>query len=246
MKTAMYDFGFDTGGIKPSNTLPKSNFGFDLPDFGNTPIVPFIPNPSVSDSNKNPFQNIFDNVFGDIPDISNIPEIFTPAPVATSQKVITISGQVVDSFGKSIPGVNVSVANNTANGVSTDYYGKYTLKVKESDIIRFGYIGYNTLNLNAKQASGKIVLQDSEYLTDEIIIKSTPRPLPTVVTPIVPTPVIGSTTLTQPAPKKSNTLKYVAYGGAALALGFLLLAKPVKEKSKGMAAPRKTAKKVRI
>ena len=55
----------------------------------------------------------------------------------------TVGGTVLDKVsGLPIPGVNVNV-QGAANGVSTDFDGKYQLSsVKKGDKIVFSYIGY--------------------------------------------------------------------------------------------------------
>lgn len=196
----------------PKLNLPDLN----LPTFGNTnqifesvldnikpfnPIVPSNPTNGLSD-----FWNIFDLPQIDAP-------VFTIPTFGSGTKEIQISGQVVDVFGEPIPGVNVSVANNSTIGVSTDYNGKYSLKVKENDVIRFGYVGYKVQNVNAKQANAKIILNEEASSTGEIIVTSK-------LTKNQPTTMVA---------KKSNTVLYGALGLAAL---FLLLKKPSKETKK--------------
>lgn len=81
----------------------------------------------------------------------------------------TVTGVVSDASGP-LPGVTVLV-KNTAKGTQTDFNGKYTIKVKEGDIIYFSYIGMepvykkvgaqNVINVKMKedaQALGEVVV----------------------------------------------------------------------------------------
>jgi hypothetical protein len=54
----------------------------------------------------------------------------------------TVSGTVSDSSG-SLPGVSVSV-KGTTKGTETDFDGKYSIKAKTGDVLRFSYLGFKT------------------------------------------------------------------------------------------------------
>lgn len=53
----------------------------------------------------------------------------------------TISGKVVDENGVSMPGVTIFITG-TKMGTSTDINGRYTLKVKKGDVLRYSFVGY--------------------------------------------------------------------------------------------------------
>ncbi len=57
----------------------------------------------------------------------------------------TISGTVKGSDNSPLPGVNVSIVG-TSNGTLTDFDGKYTIKAKKGETLRFSYIGMLTQN----------------------------------------------------------------------------------------------------
>ncbi|MES2574114.1 MAG: carboxypeptidase-like regulatory domain-containing protein [Bacteroidota bacterium] len=70
---------------------------------------------------------------------------------AKGKTIRTISGTVIDNTGFPIPGVNV-VIKGTKNSASTDFDGKYRIKLKKGKKIVFSYIGYET----AQVTIGKI------------------------------------------------------------------------------------------
>ena len=54
-----------------------------------------------------------------------------------------ITGKVTDSFGASLPGVNI-VIKGSADGTVTDNDGNYSLKVKPGDALIISFVGYST------------------------------------------------------------------------------------------------------
>ncbi|MGN6416286.1 MAG: carboxypeptidase-like regulatory domain-containing protein [Pseudobacter sp.] len=66
---------------------------------------------------------------------------------------ITISGQVFDASGKPLPGASVRISG-TAQGVSTDADGRFSIDAKEGNQIVISYIGYNSLS--AQVEKGKL------------------------------------------------------------------------------------------
>ena len=90
---------------------------------------------------------------------------------STYSQIKTISGVVTDEVGAPLPGVSV-VETGTLNGVSTDFDGKYSIKVKVGSSLTFGYLGYksavkivgkeNTINLDLKP--------DVESLNEIVIV----------------------------------------------------------------------------
>ena len=85
----------------------------------------------------------------------------------------TVGGIVLDkTSGQPIPGVNVNV-QGSANGVSTDFDGKYQLSnVKRGDKIVFSYIGYtNTVVDYVAQNSLNVSIQEDANQLQEVIIQ---------------------------------------------------------------------------
>ncbi|RKS94518.1 iron complex outermembrane receptor protein [Flavobacterium limicola] len=85
----------------------------------------------------------------------------------------TVSGIVLDKVsGQPIPGVNVNV-QGAANGVSTDFDGKYQLtKIKKGDKIVFSYIGYkNTVVDYVTQNSLNVSLEEDANQLQEVVVQ---------------------------------------------------------------------------
>ena len=58
-------------------------------------------------------------------------------------KLIEVSGRVVDERGNSIPGATVLIQGST-QGVATDIEGRYKIRAKATDALRVSFIGYKT------------------------------------------------------------------------------------------------------
>ena len=61
-----------------------------------------------------------------------------------------VSGTVVDAHGETVIGATV-MEKGTTNGTITDFDGNFTIKVNEGAILVISYIGYQTLEVPAKQ-----------------------------------------------------------------------------------------------
>ncbi|TAG04525.1 MAG: hypothetical protein EAZ44_04760 [Cytophagia bacterium] len=66
---------------------------------------------------------------------------FFPFLIAAQQR--TISNTIKDENGEPLPGVSI-VIKGTSTGILTDIEGKYTIKVKEGDILVISYVGFKT------------------------------------------------------------------------------------------------------
>ncbi|MFM8741557.1 MAG: TonB-dependent receptor plug domain-containing protein, partial [Cytophagales bacterium] len=65
-----------------------------------------------------------------------------------AQQKITVRGKISDSAtGQTMPGVNV-VEKGTANGVSSDAEGNYTIAVAPDAVLVYTFIGYETLEIS--------------------------------------------------------------------------------------------------
>lgn len=71
--------------------------------------------------------------------------------VVLAQKEVT--GVVKDSEGNPIPGVNI-IEKGTSNGTSTDFDGRYKIKINENSSLTFSYVGYNTVT---KSTEGNVL-----------------------------------------------------------------------------------------
>lgn len=82
----------------------------------------------------------------------------------------TVSGQVT-SAGDVLPGVTVSVKNNTNQGTITDIDGKYSLKVIGDQTLVFSFIGFETTNVSINNRKKiDVELKESAHQLDELVI----------------------------------------------------------------------------
>lgn len=83
----------------------------------------------------------------------------------------TVSGTVTDSTGQPVIGAAVIEAG-TANGVSTDLDGAYSIKVKDGAALTFSCIGYQdqTVAVNGRSVVNVTMDLDAELLNDVVVI----------------------------------------------------------------------------
>ncbi|WP_430815071.1 SusC/RagA family TonB-linked outer membrane protein [Carboxylicivirga sp. RSCT41] len=82
----------------------------------------------------------------------------------------TITGNVVDVTGESLPGVNVSV-KGTTNGTITDIDGNFTLSVQEADVLLISFIGYKAQEIAvAGQNNFNVILEEDVTDLDEVVV----------------------------------------------------------------------------
>jgi TonB-dependent starch-binding outer membrane protein SusC len=88
-----------------------------------------------------------------------------------SAQDLTVEGVVKDAAGLTLPGVNVS-EKGTKNGVSTDFDGKYKLKLSSSKaIVEFSFIGFTTKSVSvAGKKTINIVLAEEANALNEVVV----------------------------------------------------------------------------
>ncbi|CAD0005626.1 TonB-dependent receptor [Flavobacterium chungangense] len=127
-----------------------------------------------------------------------------------AQKEVT--GIVKDKTGNPLPGVNI-VEKGTSNGVSSDFEGKYSIKVKEDATLIFSYVGFLTIEKVVSGDNLNIVLDENggQILNDVVVVgsRNTKR---TVVNSAVPIDVINVKDVTTQSGKLeiNELLQYVA------------------------------------
>nr|WP_294929886.1 TonB-dependent receptor [uncultured Flavobacterium sp.] len=93
----------------------------------------------------------------------------------TSNKVsaqdLTVEGVVKDASGLTLPGVNV-LEKGTKNGVSTDFDGKYKLKLSSSKAtVEFSFIGFTTQSVAvAGKKTINVVLAEEANALNEVVV----------------------------------------------------------------------------
>ena len=96
---------------------------------------------------------------------------FCSTIVTAQEKVIKVSGVVIDAKGETLPGVNITIKGTTKVSVS-DLDGKYTINVpSQQSTLVFSYIGLQTKEDTAQNVNGKtIVLLDASSKLDEVVV----------------------------------------------------------------------------
>ncbi|MDR2147729.1 MAG: TonB-dependent receptor [Tannerella sp.] len=79
-----------------------------------------------------------------------------------------IKGKVSDESGEALIGVAV-LQVGTGNGVATDVDGNFVLSVPENAVLRFSYIGYETLELTATD-NMSVVMKEQDNLLNEVVV----------------------------------------------------------------------------
>ena len=80
-----------------------------------------------------------------------------------------ISGIVKDESGP-LPGVTVLI-KGTTYGTETDFDGKYSLKVKNNDILIFSYVGMNSVEQSVEDYSNlTTTMEENEDVLDEVVV----------------------------------------------------------------------------
>ena len=83
-----------------------------------------------------------------------------------------VTGKVTDVSNNPLPGVSVLI-KGTAQGVTTDFDGKYTIKVKNGDILEFSFIG---MKIKQVKVSGQkiinVVLEEDNVVLQEVVVTS--------------------------------------------------------------------------
>jgi len=127
-----------------------------------------------------------------------------------AQKEVT--GIVKDKTGTPLPGVNI-VEKGTTNGVSTDYEGGFTIKVKEGATLIFTYVGYSTVEKSTSGGKIEVTLDESggQVLNDVVVVGSR-NAKRTVVNSAVPIDIINVKDVTTQSGKLeiNELLQYVA------------------------------------
>lgn len=107
-----------------------------------------------------------------------------------SQAQQLISGTVKDPSGAALPGANVLI-KGTKNGTTTDFDGKFQLKVEQGVTLEFSYVGYQSKDIKVdSKTSYNVTLESGEQLKEVTVVGSRSAKRTAVDTP-VPVDVIN-------------------------------------------------------
>ncbi len=134
--------------------------------------------------------------------------LFTMVIYAQSYQV---TGTVTDTDSQPLPGVSVTI-EGTSRGTTTDFDGKYTIKVEMSENLIFSYVGYNNKKLQMDGTRTFNVVLVSGVSLDEVVVIGSRNPNRTAVDTAVPVDIIDITELITAGPQVNlnQILNYVA------------------------------------
>lgn len=94
-----------------------------------------------------------------------------PQTAVQDSKPMKLTGRVVDPDGFPLAAVAITV-KGTSKSVVTDAEGKYEMDVNSGDIIAYYYLGYQTLELTAREADKLAVTlhREAEKLEDIVVV----------------------------------------------------------------------------
>ena len=84
----------------------------------------------------------------------------------------TVTGIVTDESGAPIPGVSVVVKNASNKGTSTDFDGKYSIKVPSDAVLVFSSIGFQTreISVRGKNYINVTLMEETQQLEDVVVV----------------------------------------------------------------------------
>ncbi|NOR28757.1 MAG: TonB-dependent receptor [Lutibacter sp.] len=137
--------------------------------------------------------------------------IFSLFTMATFAQSYQVSGTVTDSDSQPLPGVSVTI-EGTSRGTTTDFDGKYTVKVESSENLIFSYVGFNDKKLQMDGTKTFDVVLVSGVSLDEVVVVGSRNPNRTAVDTAVPVDIIDVTELLTAGPQVNlnQILNYVA------------------------------------
>ncbi|MDO3695293.1 SusC/RagA family TonB-linked outer membrane protein [Wenyingzhuangia sp. chi5] len=88
----------------------------------------------------------------------------------TTNDKINVTGEVVDSEGLPLPGVTI-VEKGETNGVSTDFDGKFNIKISSEGTLVFSYVGMKKKEVVVKGKSKiNVTLEEDISALDEVVV----------------------------------------------------------------------------
>ena len=91
------------------------------------------------------------------------------ATTASLQQTLAINGTVVDSQNEPVIGATV-MEKGTTNGTATNVDGKFSLNVQPNATLVITYLGYKSQEVKAGQDLWIVLVEDSQYLDELIVI----------------------------------------------------------------------------
>lgn len=82
---------------------------------------------------------------------------------------VTVSGTIVDENNIPLPGVTILIKGSTKE-VVTDYDGKYSITTHHNDILKFLFVGYNTIEKQIDDTILNVSLSPNESIELGIVV----------------------------------------------------------------------------
>lgn len=94
----------------------------------------------------------------------------TPTVAKTDQQQQKVTGKVVDASNEPLIGVSV-LEKGTTNGTITDFDGNYTLTVGSRAVLKYSYVGYQTVEVpvNDKKTIDVVMKEDAQALEEVVV-----------------------------------------------------------------------------
>ncbi len=90
---------------------------------------------------------------------------------SAAQDIKTISGKIIDSEGTALPGVNV-IVKGTTKGTTSDFDGKFSIPVSDSDLLTISFIGYDSkdIKINNSETLNIVLDEDVSALSEVVVV----------------------------------------------------------------------------
>lgn len=96
--------------------------------------------------------------------------LFLSLSIAIFAQTKTVTGIVSDENGESIIGATVSV-KGTTTGTMTDLDGKFSISVKNNDVLTISYVGYAEQSVSVSGKNDlKVVMKEDAHKLDEFVV----------------------------------------------------------------------------
>ena len=94
---------------------------------------------------------------------------FTKPAFSAVQQSITVTGTISDDEGTPLLGASV-LESGTSNGVTTDFDGKFSIRVQAGAELTISFVGFKTTTISATQDNMDIVLQPDTNALNEVVV----------------------------------------------------------------------------
>ena len=94
--------------------------------------------------------------------------LFCMVQISFAQQT-TVTSTIVDVNDEPVIGATI-LEKGTTNGTVTDYDGNFSLNVGEGSAIQISYVGFTSMELNAREVPARIILLEDATALSEIVV----------------------------------------------------------------------------